>query len=418
MNLVKELPSLKHIKNLPTALYTVTKTLAAYHLADAKDWKQVHSDETSRRQTSLLNFLMGLLTQDNKFKAICIDLALISKNGTAPEQSRAVLTALRDCKILLQEWRTTTSSMFPDKPELIDLIPDPSLIDITRMAGTMIEHDSCNTARAFGSILCESIKEEIAAKTNQAPESIELLEGDCHNHLRNVWFEHVDADFGSLLEDHLKADLGLIPSHLRVSCRLSELLIQADKEWNFTSNYAKGHGDQRENYMKRYHPGRYRLPIIRVAGGNRQDSSFEGALPLYDGLDELLEFTNECLQSKENTLQRCLLISLSSVEVIAQLRVASILYLAIVIPLRWLAGSTHTLAHRGWGERSMGKAYDLLHQAMVEIQANPPLLLDEQYVMNIFQPLYNQLPELKDYLNYYREEKLSNTMSSFNAEDR
>ena len=418
MNLVKELPSLKHIKNLRTALYTVTKTLAAYRLADAKDWKQVHSDETSRRQTSLLNFLMGLLTQDNKFKAICIDLALISKNGTAPEQSRAVLTALRDCKILLQEWRTTTSSMFPDKPELIDLIPDPSLIDITRMAGTMIEHDSCNTARAFGSILCESIKEEIAAKTNQAPESIELLEGDCHNHLRNVWFEHVDADFGSLLEDHLKADLGLIPSHLRVSCRLSELLIQADKEWNFTSNYAKGHGDQREDYMKRYHPGRYRLPIIRVAGGNRQDSSFEGALPLYDGLDELLEFTNECLQSKENTLQRCLLISLSSVEVIAQLRVASILYLAIVIPLRWLAGSTHTLAHRGWGERSMGKAYDLLHQAMVEIQANPPLLLDEQYVMNIFQPLYNQLPELKDYLNYYREEKLSNTMSSFNAEDR
>eukprot|EP00956_Cyclotella_meneghiniana_P018434 scaffold30661_cov86-Cyclotella_meneghiniana.AAC.1 len=257
---------------------------------------------------------MGLLTQDNKFKAICIDLALISKNGTAPEQSRSVLTALRDCKILLQEWRTTTSSMFPDKPELIDLIPDPSLIDITRMAGTMIEHDSCNTARAFGSILCDSIKEEIAAKTNQAPENIELLEGDCHNHLRNVWFEHVDADFGSLLEDHLKADLGLILSHLRVSCRLSELLIQANKEWNFTSNYAKGHGDQREDYMKRYHPGRYRLPIIRVAGGNRQDSSFEGALPLYDGLDELLEFTNECLQSKENTLQRCLLISLSSVE--------------------------------------------------------------------------------------------------------
>ena len=153
MNLVKELPSLKHIKNLRTALYTVTKTLAAYRLADAKDWKQVHSDETSRRQTSLLNFLMGLLTQDNKFKAICIDLALISKNGTAPEQSRAVLTALRDCKILLQEWRNTTASMFPDKPELIDLIPDPSLIDITRMAGTMIEHDSCNTARAFGSIL-------------------------------------------------------------------------------------------------------------------------------------------------------------------------------------------------------------------------------------------------------------------------
>ena len=84
------------------SIYTVTKTIAAYMLADAKSWKQGHADETSRRQTSLLNFLMGLVTKDDKFKAVCIDLAIIAKNGSAEEQSRAVLSALRDCKTLLE----------------------------------------------------------------------------------------------------------------------------------------------------------------------------------------------------------------------------------------------------------------------------------------------------------------------------
>jgi hypothetical protein len=60
-NIVKEIPSLKHIKNLRTAMYTVAKTLAAYQLGKAKAWRQLHSDETSQRQTSLLNLLMGIV---------------------------------------------------------------------------------------------------------------------------------------------------------------------------------------------------------------------------------------------------------------------------------------------------------------------------------------------------------------------
>eukprot|EP00956_Cyclotella_meneghiniana_P030608 scaffold77601_cov18-Cyclotella_meneghiniana.AAC.1 len=80
------------------------------------------------------------------------------------------------------------------------------------------------------------------------------------------------------------------------------------------------------------------------------------------------------------------------------------MYLSVIVPLRWLAGNTHKLAHRNWGERSMGKALDLLHEAFVKIRSDPSLLLKETFIMNIFKPLYAQLPELKDYLNYYREE--------------
>jgi hypothetical protein len=69
---------------------------------------------------------------------------------------------------------------------------------------------------------------------------------------------------------------------------------------------------------------------------------------------------------------------------IAQLRVASILYLGVVLPMRWLVGNTHKLAKYGWGERSMGRAITLLHDAFVEIQSDGSLLLEQNFMMNIF----------------------------------
>jgi hypothetical protein len=85
------------------------------------------------------------------------------------------------------------------------------------------------------------------------------------------------------ITDHLKTDLEIIPSHLRVSCKMSDLLRQVDKEYSFMANYFKGSGDDYADWKEGYRPGkRYLLPI-HVLGGNRQDSSFEGALPVYDG---------------------------------------------------------------------------------------------------------------------------------------
>lgn len=138
--IIEALPSIKHIKNLRTAMYTVTKTLAAYQLGKAKQWRQCHSDETSRRQTSLLNLLMGVVTEDNEFKALCIDLAIIAEDGSAEEQSRVItMRVMKELAILLTEWRCTTLEMFPNRPELIEMIPDPSTVDITRMLGVMVD---------------------------------------------------------------------------------------------------------------------------------------------------------------------------------------------------------------------------------------------------------------------------------------
>lgn len=61
MKIVEELPSLKHIRHLGTVLAQLTRTLAAKRLGDAKEWKQLHSDETGRRQINITNVVVGIL---------------------------------------------------------------------------------------------------------------------------------------------------------------------------------------------------------------------------------------------------------------------------------------------------------------------------------------------------------------------
>ena len=198
----------------------------------------------------------------------------------------------------------------------------------------------------------------------------------------------------------------------------SDLLRMVDKEYNRTANYAKGTGDQYADWLGRFRPGRRYLPIVRVLGGNRQDASFEGAFPIYDSMSDMLKYTDQCLMCSENILQQSLFIVLSSMETIAQLRIASILYLSVIIPMRWLAGNTHKLAHRNWGEKSMGRALDLIYHAFVKIQADGSLLLIYDFIMNIFSPLYDELPELKDYLDFHLEEKEGNVIGSVKEKDR
>ena len=102
-----------------------------HRLADAIDWKQLHSDETSRRQTALLNLLMGIIKKDyDKICSICLDLAIITNNSTAREQSSAIIGVFEDLSSLLTDWRDETTMMYPKQPELLSMIADPVLIDI------------------------------------------------------------------------------------------------------------------------------------------------------------------------------------------------------------------------------------------------------------------------------------------------
>jgi hypothetical protein len=132
----------------------------------------------------------------------------------------------------------------------------------------------------------------------------------------------------------------------------------------------------------------------------------------------MLIFTNECLLASDNLLQHSLFIVLGLMEMIAQLRVASIFHLAVVIPMRWLAGHNNKLSEYGWGERSMGRAITLLHDAFVKVQGDGALLLEENFIMKIFSPLYEEILPLKEYLYYHFEEKEGNVIGSHKVHER
>ena len=416
-DVVIELPSLKHIKNLRTVLCLVTKSLAAHSLANAKDWKQMHNDETSRHHASLTNIVMGIVTEDDEFRTICVSGSIISEDGTADKQARAIISEFDTCRRLLQEWRDKTEEMYANDPELLAALSNPDDINIAKLLNGMLNHDTCATAQSLGFKLATFIVEK-GREDGLGEDQLVIHQAHCFNHLRNIWMGAVELYLTKKMIDVFKHDLELIPFQYRVACSLSELLIQVDKEYNFTANYPKGSGEAYHDWKQRFRPGKRYLPIIRVLGGNRQDSSFEGALAIYDGRADMMDFTNECLKTSENLLQQSLFIALGSMEMIAQIRVAAIMHLAVVIPMRWLAGNTHKLAHCKWGERSMGRAVDLLHKAFVKIQADGSKLLDEDFVMKIFKPLYKDLPDLKDYLDYHLEEKVGNVIGSNKQNER
>ena len=139
------------------------------------------------------------------------------------------------------------------------------------------------------------------------------------------------------------------------------------------------------------------LPIVRVLGGSQQDGAFEAALPLYSGRNFIVEWMHKTLCENENNniLQHNLFIVLESVEIIVMTRVASIFFLAVIVPWWCLAGKTHELDHRDWAEKDMSVIYDILYIAFKLIAEDGEKMLDEDFMMNLFLPLYTKLPELQ-----------------------
>ena len=298
----------------------------------------------------------------------------------------------------MKRWKEVTAREFPDRPDLLELIPDIDEINIDKLGkgkATLIT-DTCNAARKLRRILVERIEGVVH-------------EQDCMHHLRNVWINGVAKSVSAFMNDFLHDSLEDIASFLRVSPDLAHVIRAFHKEFSLTANYPKGHGEKFRDWMIEHYPMEYLMHAER-AGGSRQDLVTMGAGPIYWNRVYNVEFLDETLRVKgnENILQQNLFIILSSIEMIAVARFFAIVHAAICMPFRWLAGTTHKLAHRNWGPRSMGRAIDILHSACSDIVANTRLIHDKSFMMNIFDELVSELPEFKEYMTREFETKTSN----------
>ena len=120
-------------------------------------------------------------------------------------------------------------------------------------------------------------------------------------------------------------------------------------------------------------------PDIHVLGDTQFNDALEACLGNYYQHRIIVEWLLYCIAKPENDniLQRALFIQLTSIEMIAQLRVGAIMFMAVIVPMRWLAANTHVLGHHQWGERNMAEAINLIYQAFMQVGANGALILDK-----------------------------------------
>ncbi len=162
--------------------------------------------------------------------------------------------------------------MFPQRQDLIDMIPDPSDMSPTKLLGGMVSTDTCNTARLTRQTLCDAIIQE-GRDAGLVDNELNMYQGNCHQHLRNILVDAGSNHLSSKLTELLCDDLSIIPPHLCVTCNISHILRACDKEFGFTANYAKGHGSMFHSWLLTFRPGSLFVPVVRVLNGNRQQGN-------------------------------------------------------------------------------------------------------------------------------------------------
>jgi hypothetical protein len=221
--IIHELPSLRFVRSCRSILVHVTKTLAAYLIAKAEKFDEIFSDGTSRRQTAIQNLIVRFLTESG-FKTITLSTSIIAEEETSESLAASIMQTFKESGSLLEKWRDTTLAMFPDKPDLIAIIPKASDLTVTKLANQgMIMTDTCNSARSFRKKLIQHIKDHVS-KDGLSPDDVRIYEGDCWHHLRNIWFGRVTTQLSKTLATLLQDDLAKVPAILRISTEINDLL--------------------------------------------------------------------------------------------------------------------------------------------------------------------------------------------------
>ncbi len=126
-----------------------------------------------------------------ELRTICMSGSIISKDGTADEQSRAIIGAFNDSGRLLDEWRDMTTEMYPGDNQLLALIPDSADMSPTKLIGGFLSHDNCATTNKTDNNVMDMIL-KLGEEAGMNDQDLILYQGHCFNHLWNTWFEAIE----------------------------------------------------------------------------------------------------------------------------------------------------------------------------------------------------------------------------------
>ncbi len=124
-----------------------------------------------------MNVVVGLLGSDGILKSICLSGSIIAEDSTAENQSRAIISSFTEPAQLLANWIKTMAEMFPDYDDLLDLIPKPSSMCVSKLLKGMISTDTCYTAQLTCSTVIEHIY-RICREKGMSERDMKILEGE------------------------------------------------------------------------------------------------------------------------------------------------------------------------------------------------------------------------------------------------
>ena len=93
---------------MPSALSLLTKDLTGEAIGNSSQVKQLHYDATIQKGSEIMNFILGVLTNNKKLRTICIAGDIIPEDGTAKCQSASIVDQFNECGKLLKGWRDKT----------------------------------------------------------------------------------------------------------------------------------------------------------------------------------------------------------------------------------------------------------------------------------------------------------------------
>ena len=85
-----ELPSLNFVRQCRVVVQNLNELLAAYRLGNAKEWIEVFTDGTSRRQIAFQNLVIGLMNGD-KFELVIASSCIILENEMSEKQVEGIM---------------------------------------------------------------------------------------------------------------------------------------------------------------------------------------------------------------------------------------------------------------------------------------------------------------------------------------
>ena len=158
---------------------------------------------------------------DGGFKTITLSTSIIAEDETAESLSKSIMQTFKESGALLDAWRDVTVQMYPAQVDLLDMIPKGSDLTLSKLAKQgMITTDTCATAWKFQRLLITEIT-ALAEKEGCSPVEIKFFEGDCWQHLQNIWFGAVVKQLSKMLTELLEDDLNKIPS---IFCMSTEMM--------------------------------------------------------------------------------------------------------------------------------------------------------------------------------------------------